>query len=603
MTTFPTSAKGGLGLGANTVNNESNRRPHPAGFDVPNADVSFAAPRWPTIVFGSDPANFNYVNILEKHPGTPAESNDPNFNGSQVSFDRLFNKQNAFTFYDAANFYVFGGSGTGEKDTITPGINIRNLYPVIPDGMWFSVDVGIPSSSGSIAGRPAWSVNSAGNYNGDFEVWRCYFPVVPPRNQQGHQYERIADVGSGNENLSPGEYNATAAAAYYNFRPNFTRSGGNIRGTRVFVYYNYSGVVYASAQYDGFSGHDMTQARVYILKIQFWPPKTRNTMNFAGGGKSFGQGSPNSQSTNQIHLEYLNKMSSYMSTNPPLPPGDSMPTPANIPKENIPATAPNITTNGNDNTSSPGCFAGSARVTMYDGSTKTINKVKIGDFVKDRYGNKNEVVDIQITRAGLNNTLYSINGSKYFITKNHPIAVDDNIGYGAINPKQIYDGEFDNNPIVNYLIDSASAITKNSDIITLSGSAKVNSIRSKNVSYNTKLYNLILKDHATYIVEGIAVLSDDASERIFNELKGGLDKVIFQVVKYAFAKERKFGSNAARWFLEHYVRELTAYYSKKEQGKFYLQGAVYAGAMIFVSRLFRSFINSKENIKYKLESN
>jgi hypothetical protein len=304
------------------------------------------------VAFGYDNGNRNWTNVLERDMS------------STTSFINLRAKQNAYTLYDASQCWVIGGCGTGEKDTITPAINLKQFWPGIDDvstmysaentsavpqgGLWFAVDVASPSTSDSTT-HPPYSVCSPGNLNGTYEVWRFYFQVNPYKAKfdnsgSGIWYDRENDVGSGLENMSPGYYDKTSnGTVYYNMRPNLTRDDNKyIKGSRIFCYYNPgSRLVYASGNYDG-QLDDAKKNQIYILRIEFWPPGTANFGNKAGNGKEFGGTAI--VTTNTTHYEFINNMKAYFAQYPPLPNQDINLN--NITLTHIDPTPPNITTDG-----------------------------------------------------------------------------------------------------------------------------------------------------------------------------------------------------------------------------------------------------------------
>lgn len=66
-----------------------------------------------------------------------------------------------------------------------------------------------------------------------------------------------------------------------------------------------------------------------------------------------------------------------------------------------------------------GCFAAGARVTMADGTTKPIEKVRAGDRVRGRGGAANRVRAVEMPRLG-NRSLYAVNDGAFLVTASHP---------------------------------------------------------------------------------------------------------------------------------------------------------------------------------------
>jgi len=68
-----------------------------------------------------------------------------------------------------------------------------------------------------------------------------------------------------------------------------------------------------------------------------------------------------------------------------------------------------------------GCFIGSTKVLMADGTTKSISSVRVGDLVRSDAG----VVSVIYNRTRIGDVeLVSMNGSDYFMTSNHAVFTD-----------------------------------------------------------------------------------------------------------------------------------------------------------------------------------
>ena len=587
-------------ISAQQIDLEANKRPSTNFGGVTPDPAGTPGTMWPYAVFGNDPAGNQWANLLEKNASY------------ETSFDRLRGKQNAFTLYDSSTFFVKGGCGAGECDTLTLGLDIAKLYDtwsvsggkvvygnIIPPDMWFSVDVAaVSTSGGGSGGKPAWDCCSPGNYNGSYEVFRFYFKINPNRTKiTDLKYVRNADVGSGVENMSPGEYSTTSIGVYYELRPNFTRSGGDIKGNKLFVYYvptATSKTVYAAAQYSGYSDSKVN-TRVYILRVMFWPPTARNIGNLLGGAKQAGGVTP--IDTNQEHVEYINNMNSYLGIYPPI-----ASTVGNLNSSDfrigINCSSPWIVTNGKKDEKSHGggCFAPESLVTMFDGTLKPIRDIKIGEYVKDRKGRKNKVAAIEITKIG-NYKLHSINGSKYFVTEQHIMATKD--GWGAIDPSRIGSNSTVESDTVDFMRKNLYNVETGAKLCVENGYTEIKTIESKEVEPNFEVYNLILENDLSYIVEGFVVMTDVEQSAPTVELRQGFDKALFFLVKRAYSKEKKFGQSFIRGFLEHISRHRTTYVHKKKQGKIAPIGALYTGiaAVVFQLAWLLSSINKKDECK------
>jgi len=79
------------------------------------------------------------------------------------------------------------------------------------------------------------------------------------------------------------------------------------------------------------------------------------------------------------------------------------------------------------------CFTKDTKILMADETNKKISQIKIGDLVKSEK-EESKVLDIQIHKGTFKT--YSINGSKGFVTKEHPFKTVD--GWKAIVPKDTF---------------------------------------------------------------------------------------------------------------------------------------------------------------------
>jgi hypothetical protein len=141
------------------------------------------------------------------------------------------------------------------------------------------------------------------------------------------------------------------------------------------------------------------------------------------------------------------------------------------------------------------CFTGETDVLMADGTYKRIDEVKIGEFVQ---GEKeiNEVLEIEV--HDFNDKLYSINGGDYFVTEEHPFKSLS--GWKAINPMKLYEEE----ESLFRLLDPK--VLKVGDILfTEDGLVVVESIDSKKVEEEIKVYNLKLGNDHLYYADGYLV--------------------------------------------------------------------------------------------------
>jgi len=129
---------------------------------------------------------------------------------------------------------------------------------------------------------------------------------------------------------------------------------------------------------------------------------------------------------------------------------------------------------------------------MADGSSKSIQDIKVGDTLKAVDGN-NTVLSLIRPTLG-HQDIYSINGQKAFFTANHPFLTTD--GWKSLDPattkKEIPDLE------VTLLEIGDVLITEHSKILVVS-------ISSSPSSSSTQLYNFELDGDHTYFANGFAV--------------------------------------------------------------------------------------------------
>lgn len=141
------------------------------------------------------------------------------------------------------------------------------------------------------------------------------------------------------------------------------------------------------------------------------------------------------------------------------------------------------------------CFIGKTQVLMADGTYKRIDEVQVGEVVQGEY-EINEIKEIKI--HDFNGKLYSINGGDYFVTEEHPFKSLS--GWKAINPMKLYEEE----ESLFRLLDPK--VLKVGDILfTEDGLVVVESIDSKKVEEEIKVYNLKLGNDHLYYADGYLV--------------------------------------------------------------------------------------------------
>jgi Hom_end-associated Hint len=139
-----------------------------------------------------------------------------------------------------------------------------------------------------------------------------------------------------------------------------------------------------------------------------------------------------------------------------------------------------------------GCFIADTTVLMADGSSQSIQDIKVGDKLKAVDGT-NTVLSLIRPTLG-HQDIYAINGQEAFFTANHPFLTTD--GWKSLDPattkKEIPDLEV--------------SLLKIGDIlITEAGKVLVISISASSNSSSTQLYNFELDGDHTYFANGFAV--------------------------------------------------------------------------------------------------
>jgi hypothetical protein len=162
----------------------------------------------------------------------------------------------------------------------------------------------------------------------------------------------------------------------------------------------------------------------------------------------------------------------------------------------------------------PGCFIAGTLVAMADGTEKPIEDVVEGDRVLGEGGRINTVKGLYRPILG-DRLLYSINGSDYFVTSEHPFAGPD--GWKAIDPDAtaLEIPDLDVSPLV---VGDAIVVLKSSEpeasdddgTVAIAAPPRVAteaavSIRSRCAPVDTQLYNLMLDGDHTYFADGFLV--------------------------------------------------------------------------------------------------
>ena len=149
------------------------------------------------------------------------------------------------------------------------------------------------------------------------------------------------------------------------------------------------------------------------------------------------------------------------------------------------------------------CFTANTLITMADGSKKTISSIKVGEKVKSEIG-ESTVLEIQIHDEG-DYEVYSINGSKPFVTEEHPFKTID--GWKAIDPFLT----FEKHQISSNVLNLQDIVYK------VDGKELIESIEKGSVKY-PKVYNLSLDNEHVYYANGYLVHNEKGSGLSLDQL-------------------------------------------------------------------------------------
>tara|TARA_Y100001963_G_scaffold41514_1_gene58161 strand:- start:568 stop:2283 length:1716 start_codon:yes stop_codon:yes gene_type:complete len=143
------------------------------------------------------------------------------------------------------------------------------------------------------------------------------------------------------------------------------------------------------------------------------------------------------------------------------------------------------------------CFTPNTLITMADGTEKEISSIKIGEKVKSEKG-ESTVLEIKIHEG--DHEVYSINGSKPFVTEEHPFKTID--GWKAINPFTT----LDKHQIQSTVLDLHDVM------IRIDGNSLVKSIEVGKIKYK-KVYNLSLDNEHVFYANGYLVHNEKTAGR------------------------------------------------------------------------------------------
>jgi len=139
------------------------------------------------------------------------------------------------------------------------------------------------------------------------------------------------------------------------------------------------------------------------------------------------------------------------------------------------------------------CFIAGTLVRMADGSEKAIDKIEVGEKVLGKDGAINEVVGFGRPRLD-GRQLYSLNGSEFFVTADHPFLTTK--GWKSFHP----DVTNRINPDLK-----VTQLSVGDTLITPEGPVELRSVASRDEASDIIVYNLHLIGNNTYIAHGYFV--------------------------------------------------------------------------------------------------
>jgi len=160
------------------------------------------------------------------------------------------------------------------------------------------------------------------------------------------------------------------------------------------------------------------------------------------------------------------------------------------------------------------CFTAGTLISMADGTSRPIERTRVGDLVVGGNGRINRVVEIEQPVLGTRR-LYALNEGDFFVTAEHPFMTDD--GWKSIDPVALAS---EGSSL------AASRLAVGDRVLTITGVAtpvaagsvgsgdavdmrrdgmQITRIRDQRADPETPLYNLRLDGDHTYFANGLLV--------------------------------------------------------------------------------------------------
>lgn len=164
------------------------------------------------------------------------------------------------------------------------------------------------------------------------------------------------------------------------------------------------------------------------------------------------------------------------------------------------------------------CFLKGSEVVMADGATKKIEDVKIGEYLRGAFGEKNEV--LALNRPLLLNRQMAVINGEHTTTLDHAHLLP-NKSFGAVSLNEFLEGE--NGTIQNVILadgtverwilpgfraedlDQISVMGVGDTVVHIDGTRKIDSIELIDLPPETVLYNFVVGGSHTYFVTGYCV--------------------------------------------------------------------------------------------------
>ena len=146
------------------------------------------------------------------------------------------------------------------------------------------------------------------------------------------------------------------------------------------------------------------------------------------------------------------------------------------------------------------CFIGDTLITMPDDTTKRIDELKVEEIVKSEK-ETSQIQSIDVHEGEFD--LYSINGSKHFVTEDHPFQTTD--GWKAITPNKARE----NHQIEAFVLKVGDTLVKDNG-----KTEEITSLEKSEEKVTTTVYNLQLDNEHVYYANNYLVHNGGVKRQI-----------------------------------------------------------------------------------------